>query len=316
MLQLRADSPFRVVDWRWQRARMLRDTGRIISRRRDDEMVARAKRFMDIRLRASDEADIDALYPTWGPLLYAHEIRFQTDNMLRLELEARLLTSLTLEEIAAKMQQRVDTVQWYEALFFNVKDRLDNKSWIAHQVLGPEVHTGLSDREFGLLWKLFAYGGGHYVLEAVMDGWVNPVQAKKPDEVQGFCNTQSAARIDVKHCVNMMNVRTNDTYSKIAFAELRARYREIEKLAGSGSSNDAIRDNLAAMLKSLPWGVGKNGAAPSSVISLGKIDDSANGPIEQRACDAMAVRAGREPEHANSLQALPTPTFAQQGEDS
>lgn len=314
MLQLRADSPFRVVDWRWQRARFLRDTQGIVSRRRDDEIVARAKRFMDIRLRAADEAAIDALYSTWGPLLYAHELKFRSDDLMRLELEARLLTSMTLEEIAIKMHQRVDTILWYEALFFNVKDRLENKSWVAHQVLGPEIHTGLNDREYGLMWKFFAYGGGQYVFEALMNLWVNPIQAQKPDEVQGFCNAQSGARVDVKHCVNMMNVRTTDTYSKLAFAELRARYREIEKMAGAGSSNDTIRDNLSAMLQALPWGVGKNGIAPSTVVGLGRIDDSANGPIEQRACDAIAVRAGREPEHALALRDLPVPTFTQQGE--
>jgi len=57
-------------------------------------------------------------------------------------------------------------ISLYERIFFNVNEKLKNRDYIMTCVIGPSVHSGLSDRDFDLLWKLFGYLYGPVVLNA------------------------------------------------------------------------------------------------------------------------------------------------------
>jgi len=138
MLDLAADSPFRPVDWRWQKAMLLYDTQQLPSRRRDDEMIARARRYIIAQnsIDPNNKLAVLRLQEHWTHLANAYEIRVRQNSTRRAELEARLLTKAPIEAIAKKIYLSLDSVRWYEALFFNVKDRLNEHSWISENVLG------------------------------------------------------------------------------------------------------------------------------------------------------------------------------------
>jgi hypothetical protein len=76
-----------------------------------------------------------------NPELYlAHDLAFSADSERhRYELEARLLARQSNEEIAHELSGLAGMVEWYEQLFFNVRDRIDNRGYIVNKVICPSV---------------------------------------------------------------------------------------------------------------------------------------------------------------------------------
>jgi hypothetical protein len=50
---------------------------------------------------------------------------------------------------ARRCASKPETIDWYEAVFFNVRDRLDNRDWITKQVLLPVDHAAARRQEEG-----------------------------------------------------------------------------------------------------------------------------------------------------------------------
>jgi hypothetical protein len=83
------------------------------------------------------------------------------------ELKARILAGQTDEEIGALCALAPETVHWFEALHFCVRDRLQARDWIA-KVIGPGLLCGFTREEMTKIWMALAYHGGPLVLDLVM----------------------------------------------------------------------------------------------------------------------------------------------------
>lgn len=297
MIHLREDSPFRPVDWRWQKAVRLHRDGRPVSRVRDDEFVAKAVRFLREKAACADEWALLDLSARWPSLFDAHEVYQAAEGgprATRWEVEARLLAGASPERVGARVGLSPDAVRWYEALFFHVTDRLSTPGWVAHHAIGPSVHEGLlNERDYGLLWKWYGYGGGEHLLDAVTALWVAPVRADGPDGVRTFCGAQQRAQLDKKALLAMLTLRTTDAFQKMQLGELHAKYLELEKTAGGGGGGaEAFVAGLEAALRALPWGVGRGGNAARHVPALGAAGDADAHAAEPRAGELLAGRAG------------------------
>jgi hypothetical protein len=106
-------------------------------------------------------------------------------------LEARLLARQDSATIAKTLCTTPEAVDWYEALCYNVRDRLDNRDWITTQCLLPALRchpntighhvsslaTGLptsSVTAYPFLdgsVKLFAYFGGANLVDVMIHGF-------------------------------------------------------------------------------------------------------------------------------------------------
>jgi hypothetical protein len=264
----------------------------VTDRRYDDDSIAWARDYVVESSACRDEHDRRDLERKWGTL---HEAYFLHSEKLtirrRHELEARLLTGESLEHVAKKMMLPLDIVRWYEALFFNVTDRLDNVSWIVNHVMPITVQTGFGLGEYDLIWKLFAYGGGEHVLEAAMLPFIGP-RPTHADGARGFFRDRARHKMDVTHCVNMYTMQFPNTYSKIAFSELHAKYIELEQKRQEGSEESLIREHLEAALKALPLSIGLRGRTIEGVG--GKVHDIPYriGGMELRDRELLAVHAG------------------------
>jgi hypothetical protein len=92
-------------------------------------------------------------------------------------------------------------IKAYEALFFNVRDRLDAKDFI---LLGVVRTTELGDpekEEDGQLWKLLGYLGGSHVLEALIDGFPEASWPEQPEDVGGFLPKLAVGSLQQKAAV-------------------------------------------------------------------------------------------------------------------
>ena len=137
VLHLCPDSPLRPPDWRWQLAKSLRVEGRPPGRTRDDAYVWSAYRYQVARGSCRVNRELQTQRDRYPAHTDAYEVQFENWGAggRKYELEARLLTGVGVEETSRRMRIAVETVIWYERLFFNLLDRLDDQSWVVHQVL-------------------------------------------------------------------------------------------------------------------------------------------------------------------------------------
>lgn len=170
-------SPFRAPQWRYDRVLELIEARpvRSPSPRSDDRFVRTYHKFL-MRYMALPDADKVTLYPKNPGLFYAHLLHHHPDREWRVMVQARILTSADDNTAANYLSTLPDTIHWYEALYFNVRDRLNNLDWIIKSVLGsPAERVAARDDTMTMehrhiLYKLFAYFGGPHILDAVLAG--------------------------------------------------------------------------------------------------------------------------------------------------
>jgi len=163
LARLGPDCPARPVDWRWERAGLLLTLGLRGSRRRDDGPTCEARRFRAALGRCRDEGG--RRLAARMPAVAGASAISTGPPPLRWAVEAWLLAGEPPATIASKMGMAVEAVAWYEALFFNVSDRLGSRGYIAHAAIGQAAHPGLGVEDPGTFWKLIGYYGGPAVLD-------------------------------------------------------------------------------------------------------------------------------------------------------
>jgi len=150
------------LDWRWQRARYLNDSGRGLSRTQDDEKVSVVLEFL--RARNSGKPEAMEILQSRFPYLYAaYSVYEDPSGWTRCNIEAALLCHSpepTAEEIGYFLGLDYRTVIRYEEVFFSVKDFLYSPGWIIDNVVRPSELSAVTplDKE-AVVAKLLAY---HY----------------------------------------------------------------------------------------------------------------------------------------------------------
>ncbi len=146
-------------------------------RRYDDHYVRAYRRFLMSFLAAGGVEPLIAKVVANQPHVHAaHMLHYDPDSERRQILEAWLLTTEPYFEIAERFAMDEKTVDVYEQVFFNVRDRLECTDWIAKVIIGPRDYLASNSRgvmtqdQRGFLYKLFGYNGGPLVLEALVSG--------------------------------------------------------------------------------------------------------------------------------------------------
>jgi hypothetical protein len=267
------------VDWRWQKALRLHAEGRPLSRIYDDRLIAHALAFLQARERlGGDEYDELALFEHFPSIAEAHALYTATDRYgtaMRWELEARLLaTNESIESIAGKIGCGVRDVECYEALFFNVRDRLDRTGYLLHHALGQRAHAMQSENDMELIWKLVAMSGGALALDDVMQV-LTPWIVDDPALLREYYRVQNRDVVGRQSIIAAITLRVRDAMSKLQLMELNAKYVEVEsKQDGSaGTINDIILDGLQKTLESMPVKVmeATGSVRPSNVLPNGVV---------------------------------------------
>lgn len=280
---------FRKPDWRF--ARVLRLVERFPSPGRcsfrDDEWIRKARSFLQRYRNRDDAVEREKLFWEIPGLYYANQIHEHALDApeASLYLQARLLAGISPEDIAEQMSTIPDTVRWYEAVWFNVADRLHQRDWVTGQVIMPAVlrhvggfaHVRDEDEEeeaprplhahpatrrpaalpfLDASLKIFAYFGGPLLVDVMIHG----LQAGRPltsrenmgqwfDEHWSMTvrrrSTQAALQVEI------------DKYNVMELFATHARILEIEQdvKAQAGKRTDMER-NLRSMLDDLPYRVG------------------------------------------------------------
>lgn len=302
MLQLRREAPFRPTDWRWQMARLLREQSRRVSRRRDDEWVALAKQFQTDRERCRTDWDVLDLADRYPGVADARYLREETGVQAhRWEIEARLLADDAPENISRRLCIDPRAIRAYEALFFNVSDRLLHQGWIVHSVMGTSIHAGLNERQFDLLWKMYGFFGGPLVLDALINTFSGTAKAKSPDQVDNFYSDDARSTIRRKSAIAARTMPVNG-YTQQIILEIEQKYHEIEKISSGTGQAGMLVGMVDEVMKGLAWSVGRGTLDRPTNALTARADAMA---AEPRVGELLAIAGGRTAD----LDELETLTF-------
>ena len=150
-------------DRRWQRAVTLVREGRRPTRR-DDALVRQAYQYVKWLRCANPRRSL----PTrLRHIQLAHELR-TSDNHFGIALEARALAGDAPEPLAASFAMPRDLPTVFEQLFFDVRDKLDDRAYIYEHEIRPDLESDSEKAQDAALYKTVAYEFGWRVFEAVL----------------------------------------------------------------------------------------------------------------------------------------------------
>ena len=287
-----ASNPRRPVDWRWQRAQSILAGGYPLSRKRDDEWVAKAVRFLRAYSLCTAEIEFVELSERTPEVFWAYHIWTAVDmnegNPFKSEIEARLLSGDDQSRVARRLVTTPEVVAMYERLFFNINERRDCDAYVMHQVLGPALHTGLQEHNYDLIWKFLGYVGGPYVLDAATVGLINPSRPTSANDVQAFFGDMAKSAIIRKALVAILTLRLNNFNATETLAQfLKLAELDSLKKGASGALPETYSNQIMAMFRALPV----------RARELGALEDPAqaaysNQGIELRYDAQLALAAG------------------------
>jgi hypothetical protein len=266
------NSPFRKPRWRADRVMQMVETQPLPlkSRSYDDSYVRTYRRFLLLLINAGDdEAARFAVMHELPHVFHAHELCFDSDRHLRDMLEARLLTDQPFSEISHRLGTDPLTIEFFEALFFNVRDRLKHKDWIAKVIsaqsgdLSPNMKGATAEDQRAYLYRLIGFHGGALALDALFGGTPSTATPTRADDVVDWFDDSlgQTLRSRVVEIASILDINQHNTPRLIKMARDLIRAKEAAraraKLANPmlDQQDQQIEDILAAVERALspPW---------------------------------------------------------------
>lgn len=320
-------NPHRQPDWRYQRVLRMVDRyptpGRCTGR--DDEWIRGMRNYI-LRWRASSEHERENLWYDNPALHYAFNIYEQMhgdeDPETAFMVESRILSNQPYAEIAEELGTIPEAIEWYEAIFFNVRDYLRCHDWIVRQVLTPAMmrgrrfrpSRGKSDDDdwappivepfYDWTIKFYAYFGGPLALEFMLTGFRRDINVTTREGLSQYLDQQWASQIRRRSAQAAGVFKVNNFNITELFA-LHARIMEIERGADSDEQKQsAIDKHISALLKGMPWAAGAAGRESIANTPLEALDDAA---AELRDDELLLVSAGEKPKSIEEVPMMQLP---------
>lgn len=291
VVHLRPNSPLRPPDWRWLKVKAYTRADRELSRFKNDRYVFEAHRFNEQLEESAQPWQLEELCDQFESLFFAHSF-YSTEGResSRWELEARLLAREDYASIATKLSCTVETIDIYEKLFFNVSDRLESVGWVINSVIGRSIHTGLHERDFDLLWKLYGYLGGPCMLDLIIKRLgISKQRASSEQEANLFMADALPIQANMNASKAML-INPVNNFTAVPVIQIEQTYRQIQKDVASGNSVDVVMNGLNKVFQSLSWSTGSGTIKHQTLPSMKEVDVQA---VELRASEMIQVAAGQ-----------------------
>lgn len=259
MFQFHAANPFRPTNWRWERARLYREKKlRNFKKQNEDIWTIDATKFQISLFKCKEDYDRWRMMELYPDIYSAYLIYRRGDDEdrhpMRYAIEARILAGQHYSEISGKLGISPRVIEYYEKLFFNVIEKLDFPDYIMTCVIGPSVQSGLSDRDFDLLWKLFGYLYGPAVLDTFITTTSRRFKPENLNEVDVTLSEDARSSIQRKVAI-VARTFTINPFSQTELLNLYARLLELEKESSGSKAHDVILQNVQIMLDKLPFSI-------------------------------------------------------------
>jgi hypothetical protein len=305
LMDCRADNPNRVPDWIWQRAQQaFSGDGPGPTARRDGPEYARwiSKARSYIRLRAGCQTDSQQnwLIDRFPDLHWAAYTFEHPEISSRAQIEARLLARQNDVEIATATGCSPGMIQAFEKLFFNVRERLNNPDYIFATVL-RDIHHGIDDRRYPVIWKLFGYTMGPGILEALIRKIPIISWTKNLESAAAACQDVSIANMKMKGMLASTLVPVSPQ-NQLELLHILTKYIEIERTTGEGGAGEqTLITNIQVLLGNLPFQVGGIGKRSGALQAY---DDRG---IDLHTDEQLLLAAGMKPPSLALLEHMEVP---------
>lgn len=271
MLPESRHNPTRVPHWKWLRAISVDAGGPKASKTLDGadgfKWIRRALRLKRHHAAAGNRPEVLYNLARLDPAIFwAHSIWAEDKQPTRWEIEARILAGETDEEIAKKVGCEPEVITAYEAVFFNVREKLNNTAYVVNVVMADSVTKGITERQYDLLWKMFGYRGGPHVLDAMTSRFSAIDKPQKPEDVSQFFQESAINSMRHKAAVAALTVPIN-SHTQLALLDAYVKYVEIERTTENATKAQVgIVQNIGAMMQSLPFKIATKVESPDEKI--------------------------------------------------
>jgi hypothetical protein len=207
----------------------------------------------------------------------------------------------TDQQIAARVGTLPEAIGCFEQLFFNVRDRLDCRSWIVQAALGPRrarVGDGATPQEeWETLLRRFAYAGGSHVLDVLISGFHANGFPQREQDVEPWLAAALKQAVTVRAASAVMSVEI-DKFNAMTMAELglHAVLNNADE-PGDEQRHTALESAFANLIEEIPWGLAVGRTKPKTPL-----EQKYSGAIEPRADEQMMIAAGIEPPRLKEFQ--------------
>jgi len=243
--------------------------------------------------------------------------KINTDPEVQFIIEAAILSGKTNSEVAHEVCTCPEAIEWYEAIFFNVKERRANHGWIFKHVLLPASDRFVKDEDdddddtpqfttspvirphLDMTLKFFAYYGGPLMCDFMLTGFKRGMPVNTQDEIGDWLNEQWMISIQRRSTQSTHLFEVNK-YNVMELFATHARIMEIQKSSESQEDrHSTIERHIHSMLTEIPWTVGKDAEAVFEGTTIGEYDEMS---AELDSEELMLIGAGQR---VKGLEDLP-----------
>jgi len=132
-----------------------------------DRWIDQGLAYLNALLACSTDADREAVALTMPAVETAVQVHRSADKLVRGGLEARLLTSQSLQDVSAACDLTLEAVEMYHMLFFDVRDKLQASCYIINHAMDGK-YDNMTEKDVDVILKKAAFLRGPLFLDIVL----------------------------------------------------------------------------------------------------------------------------------------------------
>lgn len=256
-----------------------------------------------------------SLFSSNPGLYYAYEIHESAPPLKRAIVQSRLLAGEDDVTIAKMVGTIPEAIQYYEAIFYNVRDRLEAQDWIISTVIVPGyLRSGVGEDETLMMYRFFGYFGGPMLLNFLLTGF-KPGIAKpsSPEDLDFYLDKHVQSGIRRRSAVSVDTFEVNK-YNVMELFSTHCRLVEIEKSTESlEEAKSGLEANILAMMRQMPWSLSRE---PHETFKDSRLLEYEEASMELTDEEQMLVAAGMETDEIRSLMTFKLPPPEERDRDN
>jgi hypothetical protein len=237
--------------WRWQRARAVVEQGLTCTARTDDAPTRRVVDYLRVCELPLGGSQAQGGVAADAVLHAAHRL-YEAGGLVRFIVQARLLARQSPAEVARRTSFDPAVIETFESIFFEVREHLDARDWVANQVLWPGLEASLPTEALGGALMAIGYQLGPTILDialavatdAPLPSWVY-APAGEPKRLY-----EARVRLSARLLLLVLTLRTSA--DAVAIRKLwQAKQRLEREIDGTSVPADPILDAMLDWMASL-----------------------------------------------------------------
>jgi hypothetical protein len=305
------ENPFRSPAWRWERASAVIEHRMFgPSRKRDGVLghkwIMRTIRFKEAHDACRHDGDQYLVSARFPDIYWAYCLWSEPENPMRSTVEAYLLTGLSAFQIGHAVGLPPKSVEAYENVFFDVREKLVHRYYVLHYVIGPKLQSGLTEGEYDALWKLYAYFYGPHMLDAIVAKCANPLKCTAADRVGVGLQEDAINTMKLKAAVAAKTIKVN-TNTQVELLNAFTKFVEVERTTGGASGNDQLLAHISDFFQLMPFCVAGRDPKQGGIKVDVHIQNYTHSAVELNYDENVFLSTGIVPDSLQGLEQVSYP---------